>query len=103
MYDIEARLSRTDTDASGPLGPAPELGCQARNLAQFLGHFLEPSGRLLSGHLCFRDAAGENRVAFAFGFQELLDLLRFSAAALGVCQTTRKFFHPLLLAGVLLG
>ena len=84
MYDIEARLSRTDTDASGPLGPAPELGCQARNLAQLLGHFLKPFRGLLRGQLRLRNAAGENRVAFTLGLQELLNFLRFSAAVLGV-------------------
>src|SRR5262245_3953793 len=87
-FDIEPRLSRTSTDASGPLGPGPELGCQARNLAQLLGHFLEPFRRLLRCQLRFGHTAGEDRVAFPLGIQQLLNLLGFCAAALGVRQST---------------
>ena len=45
-----ARLRMTSADASSALGSTPQLGSQARDLAQLLGHFFKASGRLLSGH-----------------------------------------------------
>src|SRR5689334_9502399 len=94
---VRHRWSARTRHPSGAFGPAAELGCQACDLAQLLGHFLESLRRLLSSHLRFGDPAGKNGVPLALGFQELLHFFRFSAAVLGVRQSTREFFHALLL------
>src|SRR4029079_7738022 len=101
-YDIGGPSDLTSADASGALGPASKLGCQARDLAQLLGHFLESFRRLLRGHLRFRDPAGQHRIALPFGFKELQHFLGLRAAGFGVRQTTGQFLHPLLFARELL-
>jgi len=95
-----ARPSRTT--ASGPLRSTAELGRQARNFAQLLGHFFKSLRGLLRGQFRFRNPAREDRIALTLGVEQLLNFLDLGTALIGVGQPAGELFDALLFSRELL-